>query len=462
MSWPTFFRSLLDVADKYYIIAGIAFLVFYVLLRKRITWKKIQTKFPARKDYVREIVFSTISIVIFALPPLLLVENDSLRPHTTYYADVSRYGWGYFFAAFPLMLVIHDAYFYWMHRLIHHPRLFKLFHLVHHRSVNPSPWAAYAFHPLEAVLESLIFVIFLFTLPINGWHLFAFFVISLVYNVYGHLGFELYPASFSRNWLGKWINTSVSHNLHHRYFKGNYGLYFLFWDRMMGTLRKDYDESFAEATEPLERRLRTGPSEREGPDRGGTWRSSSDEGRSEGPELRRSSGRKAGVAGTGEARETSVVGQAARSGSVERQGWMGLLLVVGVVATGPVKPDDVTGVWMTHGDRPAKIQIYRSGDQYFGKIVYLQFPNEDNGKPRVDKNNPDERLRSRPLLGLGLLSGFKFDEDEWNGGKIYDPQSGKTYSCTMSLKDMNTLKVRGYVGISLLGRTEVWTRTVGP
>jgi sterol desaturase/sphingolipid hydroxylase (fatty acid hydroxylase superfamily) len=135
-----------------------------------------------------------------------------------------------------------------MHRLIHHPRLFKLVHLVHHRSVNPSPWAAYAFHPVEAVLESQIFVIFLFTIPINWWHLFLFFVISLLYNVYGHLGYELYPAAFNKHWLGRWLNTSVSHNLHHHYFKGNYGLYFLFWDRMMGTLRKDTDEAYQEVT----------------------------------------------------------------------------------------------------------------------------------------------------------------------------------------------------------------------
>jgi lathosterol oxidase len=248
MNWSKFLKSLLDVADKYYVIAGIAFLVFYVFFRRRIFWRKIQLSYPGKKDYRREILFSTISIVIFTLPPLLLVQNDVLRPHTTFYRDISLHGWWYFFGAFPLLFLMHDTYFYWMHRLIHHPRLFKWFHLVHHRSVNPSPWAAYAFHPFEAFLESQIFVIFLFTIPINVWHLFIFFVISLSYNVYGHLGFELYPEGFSRHWLGRWVNTSVSHNLHHHYFRGNYGLYFLFWDRWMGTLRKEYDEAFGEVT----------------------------------------------------------------------------------------------------------------------------------------------------------------------------------------------------------------------
>ena len=122
------------------------------------------------------------------------------------------------------------------------------FHLVHHKSTNPSPWAAYAFHPLEAIVEAGIFVVFLFTIPIHKFHLLIFFFIMIVYNVYGHLGYELYPKGFNKHWLGKWINTSVNHNQHHQYFKGNYGLYFTFWDRIMGTIRKDYDQRFEEVT----------------------------------------------------------------------------------------------------------------------------------------------------------------------------------------------------------------------
>jgi uncharacterized protein (DUF2147 family) len=130
-------------------------------------------------------------------------------------------------------------------------------------------------------------------------------------------------------------------------------------------------------------------------------------------------------------------------------------------ARGQVKAEDITGIWLTRGDKPARIQVYRIGQQFNGKIVFLQFPTE-NGKARVDRNNPDKSLQGRPLLGLELLQGFQFDKDEWNSGHIYDPESGKTYSCTMSLKDPNTLKVRGYIGISLLGRTEIWTRVVVP
>ncbi|TDX00616.1 DUF2147 domain-containing protein [Dinghuibacter silviterrae] len=137
-----------------------------------------------------------------------------------------------------------------------------------------------------------------------------------------------------------------------------------------------------------------------------------------------------------------------------------ILLILSLWAwrsNGQVKADDVTGTWLTHGDKPAKVNIFRSGDKYYGKIVWLQIPLMD-GKPAVDKNNPDPSKQTQPLLGLQLLKGFHFADDEWDDGNIYDPESGKTYKCTMSLKDPQTLKVRGYIGISMFGRTEVWTR----
>lgn len=121
--------------------------------------------------------------------------------------------------------------------------------------------------------------------------------------------------------------------------------------------------------------------------------------------------------------------------------------------------DDILDVWMTGGKEPAKIQIYKSGEKYYGKIIWLKNPTE-NGKQRTDANNPDQAKRNNPIVGLVILTGFKFDgDDEWKGGDIYDPESGKTYSSYMYLKDNNTLKVRGYVGVSLFGRTETWTRT---
>lgn len=244
-SWFSIFTL---VSLRYFVIAGLAFLIWYVLLKKKVAFKKIQLRFPTLKDYQREILYSLMTIVIFTLVPWIILGNPEIKKHTTWYSDINQHSKLYFWLAFPLMLIMHDTYFYWMHRLMHQPKLFKVLHLVHHQSVNPSPWAAFAFHPLEAVIEIGILVVYLFTIPVMKIHLFFFFLFMMVYNVYGHLGWELYPKNFHRTWIGKWINTSINHNQHHQYFKGNYGLYFLFWDRLMGTIRTDYNEKYEEVS----------------------------------------------------------------------------------------------------------------------------------------------------------------------------------------------------------------------
>ena len=145
-----------------------------------------------------------------------------------------------------------------------------------------------------------------------------------------------------------------------------------------------------------------------------------------------------------------------------RQRIASLILIaslISFVAHSQNKAVDIIGIWLTGGKEPAKIQVYKSGEKFYGKIIWMKNPIK-NGKQRVDANNPDKAKRTNSIIGLVMLTGFKFDgDDEWKGGDIYDPESGKTYSSYMYLKDKNTLKVRGYVGISLFGRTETWTRT---
>ncbi len=225
---------------RYLILASVAFLIFY-----RFRWarrsSKIQSQFPARADYLREVFYSLSTTLIFALLGYAFFFGPLVK-YTFVYTELSAYGMGYFFISIVLTLVVHDAYFYWTHRLMHHRIIFPLVHRVHHLSTNPSPWAAMAFHPLEAIVEFGIIALVPFLYPIHPLAIAAFLLIMMVYNVYGHLGYELYPRRFAQGPIGRWINTSVSHNQHHEYFKGNYGLYFLWWDRWMGTLRKDYPD----------------------------------------------------------------------------------------------------------------------------------------------------------------------------------------------------------------------------
>lgn len=244
MDLEKYSRTLTLIGGRYFILAGLAFLLFYVIFKNLLAHKKIQQRYPKATDYLREIGYSILTLAIFGFVPVFFIYNPAVSNYTNLYQNIDEHGWLYFWSAFPVMLFMHDTYFYWMHRMMHQKHLFKLFHLVHHKSTNPSPWAAYAFHPLEAIVEAAILVVFLFTLPVHKLHLMIFFFFMIIYNIYGHLGWELYPKNFHKTWIGKWINTSVSHNQHHQYFKGNYSLYFLFWDRWMGTLREDYDAQF--------------------------------------------------------------------------------------------------------------------------------------------------------------------------------------------------------------------------
>ncbi len=123
-----------------------------------------------------------------------------------------------------------------------------------------------------------------------------------------------------------------------------------------------------------------------------------------------------------------------------------------------VSEDLIVGEWLT-GNQKAKIRIFKKNDLYYGAISWMKEPLKD-GKPKTDTNNPDASKRNQPLMGMLLLKAFKYTgSNEWENGHIYDPEEGKTYSCTLNLKDNGaTLHVRGYIGISLIGRTDVWTR----
>jgi len=119
--------------------------------------------------------------------------------------------------------------------------------------------------------------------------------------------------------------------------------------------------------------------------------------------------------------------------------------------------DAIIGKWINSLNE-AHIDITKRGDKYFGKIVWLKDPKDEKGVTKIDLKNPNERLRSKPIVGLEILKNFVYDDGRWTGGTIYDPKSGKTYKCNMKLNGNDELDMRGYIGFSLLGRTEIWKR----
>ena len=119
---------------------------------------------------------------------------------------------------------------------------------------------------------------------------------------------------------------------------------------------------------------------------------------------------------------------------------------------------DIVGEWY-NAEKDAVITLFEENETVSGKITWMKFPYDDNGNPKTDPLNPDEKLKSRARMGMVMMSGFAYDEDSiWDEGELYDPKKGKAYSGMMTLKDANTLDLRGYIGFSFIGRSSTWTR----
>src|SRR5579872_2057796 len=165
-----------------------------------------------------------------------------MRGIVTIYLDFEQAGIGYLAISLVAMILAHDTYFYWVHRLMHLPRLYPYFHRTHHRSVTPTPFAAYAFDIPEALVMAAFMPLWLAFVPMHVLGMFLFMAFMIIRNVMGHAGVELMPRSLADSrWFG-WINSTTHHDLHHATFHHNYGLYFTWWDKMMGTEHPAYRE----------------------------------------------------------------------------------------------------------------------------------------------------------------------------------------------------------------------------
>jgi uncharacterized protein (DUF2147 family) len=121
------------------------------------------------------------------------------------------------------------------------------------------------------------------------------------------------------------------------------------------------------------------------------------------------------------------------------------------------RPDDIVGVWQ-NGSGKGHVQIFKQGGKYYGKIVWLRDAKDDAGRPKIDRKNTDPSQRSRPLIGLVMLRDFEYSDGKWTNGFIYNPSDGKEYKGYMKMDNPNTLTVRGYIGISLFGKSDTWKR----
>lgn len=392
---------------RYVVTAGLVSLFVGAFWRAHFRARKIQARAAEGTDYRRELLASLRTAFIFSVTGFGMYLAAKAGWLTVYDGFAVR-GPAYLAASLAAMVLAHDAYFYWTHRAMHHPRLFRAFHWTHHKSKTPTPWTAYAFDAPEAIVTVAFVPLWAAIVPMHEAALVAFVTWQIVRNVMGHAGVELSPVSGRPSRLFGWLNTTMHHDLHHQHGRSNYALYFTWWDRLMGTEHPDYQARVAE----IAARSRAG-----------------------------------GKPASQPARVAAVL----------------LLAVVAAGATVAVARaqgrSDITGRWATQGF--GSVVEFRpcAGAQatLCGLILWLWEPNDGSGRPRTDRHNPDRALRSRPLIGVEIVRGLRETAPGvWSEGAVYNPDDGRTYTGVVRLRG-GTLELRG-CALNVFCQTQTWRR----
>ena len=183
----------------------------------------------------REIGWSLASAAIYGVPAGIVAWGWQARGWTQIYTDVNAHPLWMLPVSVLAFLALHDTWFYWTHRWMHQPRLFRIAHAVHHESRPPTAWAAMSFHPWEAITGAVVIPALVFLIPIHVAALGVVLSIMTIMGVGNHMGWEMFPRALVHGAAGKWLITATHHQKHHEAYRGNYGLYFRVWDRLCGT-----------------------------------------------------------------------------------------------------------------------------------------------------------------------------------------------------------------------------------
>lgn len=219
------------ILARYFIVAGGVYWLFY----SPKFWLKQPSnlKSPAWQSIQKDISLSIVATVALAsCAALVMTLYDSGA--TRLYDSIGDRGIPYLIASFFGVIFLQDTCYYFFHRGFHHPLLFDWVHRGHHNSKQPTPWTSFALDFPEALLQGLFLVAIVFTIPLHIAVLVLCLITMTIWAVVNHLGFELFP-NFPNGWLGKWLISSDRHAIHHRNYARHYGLYFTFWDRLLGT-----------------------------------------------------------------------------------------------------------------------------------------------------------------------------------------------------------------------------------
>lgn len=233
------------VVGRYFLLSGIFYLVFYKWQKNKWASKKINSREYPPGQFKKEIIRSNITAILFGLSGALLLLLYQ-KGYTKIYEDMQAYSLWWLPLSLIIAMILQETYYYFLHRWMHIPAVFRVVHKWHHDSHIASPWTAFSFHPIEGLIQAIFLPLLLLFLPMNIYVLLAMLVIMSVSSVINHLDIEVYPAWFTRNFIGRWIIGATHHSLHHKQYKYNYGLYFTCWDKWLKTESPHYDELLGE------------------------------------------------------------------------------------------------------------------------------------------------------------------------------------------------------------------------
>jgi len=230
---------------RYFLGVGVVLFLLFIFKRS-LKNRKIQSQHASIKQRGRELYYSVLTVLIYATIGIATFTGMQYGIFKIYH-QVDDYPTYWLYFSVPLLALVHDTYFYWVHRFLHLKKIFKHGHRVHHLSRIPTPWTAYSFSPFEAVLMAFFVPFYSFIFPVHDLSLLAYLTFMIIRNAAGHSGYEFFPKGFTKSKLG-WNTSHTHHDLHHQSFNFNYALYFTWWDRWMGTEHPQYHEVFDQVT----------------------------------------------------------------------------------------------------------------------------------------------------------------------------------------------------------------------
>lgn len=233
------------VVFRYFLLASIFHLYFYVWKSKEWEKRKLNKKKYPPKQFREEMFWSMLTALIFSVIGSLAAILWQ-KGFTRIYLDVNEFPIWWIPFSIIVSMFIHETYYYWLHRWMHQPKIYKIVHHVHHESKITSAWTAFSFHPIEGVLEALIMPAIVMVLPMHIYAIVIHLTIMTITAAINHLDIEIYPKNLFGNLVGKYMIGATHHSHHHKYYRYNYGLYFTFWDKLGKTESPNFVKEFEE------------------------------------------------------------------------------------------------------------------------------------------------------------------------------------------------------------------------